>query len=480
MTTLKTNRDRTYNYEYDGEGDRIHEEKIINSPYDLDYEQDTEEWFDYMQSLPFTEVEELLDAKKSDESFDAMRYQLTYRRKNGLCASNLIKDPKSNEKCEYKDYLLDKTVENTLVLSDNDDVHIYGEERISTENADGTQTYLSGNNQSVMAEISSKGTMSQIEYDDFGKTDDKTSGYGYNGEKLDTTGNIYLRARYYNPRIGQFVQIDDYKGTQDNITSQNRYTYCLNNQYKYVDPSGNDFVLGIAIIGSIMILGSYVLGSLATPALRKANKNLTNVVSNALEKGKKATNNLKNTIAKKINSKKVIQTVTKAIAPAIPVGIKVLKSTLTIPQPCPTSVGFDQLPKELLPTIHGLAGASAFVNEYLSKLYRVKKREKKEKHHIVAKKAWDECGRVKHDFYLNKPRTAISHNLGSLDVEPNYAYISNTLHRYIHTRLYYGSIYINFQGLVEENEKNKRTILIRLGMYRKILEGLSDFANKIK
>ena len=55
------------------------------------------------------EVEELLDAKKSDESFDAMRYQLTYRRKNGLCASNLIKDPKSNEKCEYKDYLLDKT-----------------------------------------------------------------------------------------------------------------------------------------------------------------------------------------------------------------------------------------------------------------------------------------------------------------------------------------------------------------------------------
>ena len=480
LTTLKTNRDRTYNYEYDGEGDRIHEEKIINSPYDLDYKQDTEEWFDYMRSLPFTEVEELLDAKKSDESFDAMRYQLTYRRKNGLCASNLIKDPKSNEKCEYKDYLLDKTAENTLVLSENDDVHIYGEERISTENADGTQTYLSGNNQSVMAEISSKGTMSQIEYDDFGKTDDKTSGYGYNGEKLDTTGNIYLRARYYNPRIGQFVQIDDYKGTQDNITSQNRYTYCLNNQYKYVDPSGNDFVLGIAIIGSIMILGSYVLGSLATPALRKANKNLTNVVSNALEKGKKATNNLKNTIAKKINSKKVIQTVTKAIAPAIPVGIKVLKSTLTIPQPCPTSVGFDQLPKELLPTIHGLAGASAFVNEYLSKLYRVKKREKKEKHHIVAKKAWDECGRVKHDFYLNKPRTAISHNLGSLDVEPNYAYISNTLHRYIHTRLYYGSIYINFQGLVEENEKNKRTILIRLGMYRKILEGLSDFANKIK
>lgn len=76
--------------------------KIINSPYDLDYKQDTEEWFDYMQSLPFTEVEELLEAKKSDESFDAMRYQLTYRRKNGLCASNLIKDPKSMKNVNTK------------------------------------------------------------------------------------------------------------------------------------------------------------------------------------------------------------------------------------------------------------------------------------------------------------------------------------------------------------------------------------------
>lgn len=446
-----------------------------------------------MQSLPFTEVEELLEAKKSDESFDAMRYQLTYRRKNGLCASNLIKDPESNEKCEYKDYLLDKTVENTLVLSENDDIHIYGEERISTENTDGTRTYLSGNNQSVMAEISSKGTMSQIEYDDFGKTDDKTNGYGYDGEKLDTTGNIYLRARYYNPRIGQFIQIDDYKGTQDNITSQNRYTYCLNNQYKYVDPSGNSMtvaLLGLTAyeLAKYLAIGFVIVGGILAIKQATTKKNTTRstkgIIKPVKDIFKKATKNLKNTIAKKVakkvKPKKVIQAVTKAITPAIPVGIKALKSTLTIPQPCPTSVGFDQLPKELLPTIHGLAGASAFVNEYLSKLYRVKKREKNEKHHIVAKNAWDECGRVNHDFYLNKPRTAIRDNLGSLDVEPNYAYINNTLHRYIHTRLYYGSIYINFQGLVKKNEENKRIILIRLGMYRKTLEGLSDFANKIK
>ena len=324
LTALKTNRDRTYNYEYDGEGDRIHEEKIINSPYDLDYKQDTEEWFDYMQSLPFTEVEELLDAKKSDESFDAMRYQLTYRRKNGLCASNLIKDPKSNEKCEYKDYLLDKTAENTLVLSENDDVHIYGEERISTENADGIQTYLSGNNQSVMAEISSKGTMSQIEYDDFGKTDDKTSGYGYDGEKLDTTGNIYLRARYYNPRIGQFVQIDDYKGTQDNITSQNRYTYCLNNQYKYVDPSGHKSILSIIASAANSVINA--VGSIFSnkkDEKKKTVKKPTTVPS-------KTTGTIASAVS---NAVKIVNESTKAVKKVVQ---PVKKVKAKEPQPCPS------------------------------------------------------------------------------------------------------------------------------------------------
>lgn len=346
LTALKTNRDRTYNYEYDGEGDRIHEEKIINSPYDLDYKQDTEEWFDYMQSLPFTEVEELLDAKKSDESFDAMRYQLTYRRKNGLCASNLIKDPKSNEKCEYKDYLLDKTAENTLVLSENDDVHIYGEERISTESADGTQTYLSGNNQSVMAEISSKGTMSQIEYDDFGKTDDKTSGYGYDGEKLDTTGNIYLRARYYNPRIGQFVQIDDYKGTQDNITSQNRYTYCLNNQYKYVDPSGHFGITTMVVLGILSYTGIGLLGiGLAANEKRKREEKEKAIkVANKNSKKKKKDDNNHNLNPTPSKGKGATSSVTNGIKKTVSETRKIVNKTVKqtaktiqkkIPEPCP-------------------------------------------------------------------------------------------------------------------------------------------------
>lgn len=490
LTTLKTNRNRTYNYEYDGEGDRVHEEKIINSPYDLDYKQDTEEWFDYMQSLPFTEVEELLEAKKSDESFDAMRYQLTYRRKNGLCASNLIKDPKSNEKCEYKDYLLDKTVENTLVLSENDDIHIYGEERISTENTDGTQTYLSGNNQSVMAVISSKGTMSQIEYDDFGKTDDKTSGYGYDGEKLDTTGNIYLRARYYNPRIGQFIQIDDYKGTQDNLTSQNRYTYCLNNQYKYMDPSGNSItvaLLGLTAyelakylaIGFVIVGGILAIKQATTKkSTVRSTKGIIKPVKDILKKGKKATKNLKNTITKKIKNtitkkikpKKVIQTVTKAIAPTIPAGIKALKSTLTIPQPCPvpTNKSWNDVSNNLRNMAKTL-GMLGVLNYLLGKVDINKKyKYPTNRHHIVFRTG--KYGRSPHS--LDDSREDVIKVYGNINVEQNIAEIYTGIHVHIHTNIYKEVIVNLFpQKLYKTPEKVK----IRLQTMKSFLLSLNTF-----
>ena len=78
-----------------------------------------------------------------------------------------------------------------------------------------------------------------------GNSNDVKKSFGYNGEKLDESGNIYLRARYYNPRIGQFVQIDRYRGESNDVESQNRYLYCLNNPYKYVDRDGKSITLAL-------------------------------------------------------------------------------------------------------------------------------------------------------------------------------------------------------------------------------------------
>lgn len=75
----------------------------------------------------------------------------------------------------------------------------------------------------------------------------------FNGEVKDVSGFIYLRARHYNPKIGQFVQIDSYTGEDESIVSQNRYCYTMNNSYKYVDSSGY-FSIFSAICGTTITL----------------------------------------------------------------------------------------------------------------------------------------------------------------------------------------------------------------------------------
>lgn len=56
----------------------------------------------------------------------------------------------------------------------------------------------------------------------------------YTGQQYDEiSGQYYLRARYYNPVVGRFLQEDVYQ--EDGL---NLYAYCGNNPVKYYDPSG--------------------------------------------------------------------------------------------------------------------------------------------------------------------------------------------------------------------------------------------------
>lgn len=62
------------------------------------------------------------------------------------------------------------------------------------------------------------------------------------GEYYDQeTGEIYLRARYYDPVIGRFITEDSYKGNTNDTLSLNLYTHCANNPIMYVDPTGHDY-----------------------------------------------------------------------------------------------------------------------------------------------------------------------------------------------------------------------------------------------
>ena len=56
----------------------------------------------------------------------------------------------------------------------------------------------------------------------------------YTGQIYDgAAGQYYLRARFYNPVVGRFLQEDTYRGDGLNL-----YAYCANNPVMYYDPSG--------------------------------------------------------------------------------------------------------------------------------------------------------------------------------------------------------------------------------------------------
>jgi RHS repeat-associated protein len=62
----------------------------------------------------------------------------------------------------------------------------------------------------------------------------------FTGQRLDQTGLYYYNARYYDATIGRFISADTIVPDVFNPQTLNRYSYCLNNPLKYVDPSGHE------------------------------------------------------------------------------------------------------------------------------------------------------------------------------------------------------------------------------------------------
>ncbi len=95
--------------------------------------------------------------------------------------------------------------------------------------------------------------LATYEYDAWGnplKADEtaavKDNAYRYAGYQYDhETGMYYLMARYYEPKHGVFLSLDPDPGDEDDIITQNGYTYANNNPVMFVDPDGHYFWLAV-------------------------------------------------------------------------------------------------------------------------------------------------------------------------------------------------------------------------------------------
>lgn len=79
---------------------------------------------------------------------------------------------------------------------------------------------------------------------------------GYCGhDMLNEFDLINMKGRLYDPVVGRFLSPDNYVQLPNNGQSYNRYSYCLNNPLKYIDPDGEYFgfddILAMAIGGCV-------------------------------------------------------------------------------------------------------------------------------------------------------------------------------------------------------------------------------------
>jgi len=126
--------------------------------------------------------------------------------------------------------------------------YIRGNGLVSRVDANGSKAYYmhNGHGDVVGLTDAAGNLLNSYSYDLWGKpiVEEETveNPFRYSGEYWDETTDLqYLRARWYDPSIGRFINEDTYEGQINNPLTLNLYTYVGNNPLTRWDPSGHSW-----------------------------------------------------------------------------------------------------------------------------------------------------------------------------------------------------------------------------------------------
>ena len=150
--------------------------------------------------------------------------------------------------------------------------HTFGHERVSekttiTSQPNAPQTYFfvhDGLANTRSLTDTAGAPVQRFDYDAYGNAvgfnpSQALTQFLYCGELFDhQLGFYYLRARYYDPKVGRFNRLDPFFGNLSDPQSLHKYTYCHGDPVNCVDPSG--MFLALVSVGASTILNTTLRG----------------------------------------------------------------------------------------------------------------------------------------------------------------------------------------------------------------------------
>ena len=239
--------DGTYNYEYDGEGNRTKRTEIATGKV-------TEYVWDYRNRL--TKV-----SFKDAAGNEIKTVEYTYDVNNRRIAKSIDADGSGLATPTVERYVYDG--QNIALTFDGNGTqthrYFYGtgvDQILADENGQGQVLWTLTDNQGTVRDlVDGTGTVqNHITYDSFGKITSQTNPvfttiFSYTGREFDgETGQYYYRARYYDQNVGRFIGEDPIGFSAGDA---NLYRYVGNSPTNANDPSGLiiDTLLDIGFIG---------------------------------------------------------------------------------------------------------------------------------------------------------------------------------------------------------------------------------------